>query len=48
MDVEISSNVKFSKLYPKGREAKMWGNIRDFKYVILQSTAKIFQAPAHR
>ena len=47
MEMEISSNVKFSKLYPRGREAKNWGNIGDFRYVILQSTDEIFRAPAH-
>ena len=44
MKVEISSNVKIFKLYPKGREAISWGNIGAFRSLRLQSTAEIFLA----
>ena len=47
MKVEISSNMKFSKLYPRGREARSRGNIGAFRFVISQFTAKIFLAPNH-
>ena len=42
--VEISSNVKFFKLYPVGREAISWGSIRASRSLILQLTDKIFLA----
>ena len=42
MEVEISSNVKFFEHYPRGREARSWGNIGAFRSLELQSTAKIF------
>ena len=45
--VEFSSNMKFFKLYLTGREAKSWGNIKSFRFVTSQSTAKIFLAPDH-
>jgi hypothetical protein len=47
MEVEISSNMKFFKLYPRGREAKSWDNIGAFQYVNLQLTIEIFLAPDH-
>ncbi len=47
MEVEISSNVKFFKLYPRGREARSWGNIGAFRSTISQSTAEIFLTPDH-
>ena len=43
-EVEISSNMKFFKLYPRGREAESWGNIRTFRSIRLQSTTEIFLA----
>ena len=47
MEVENSSDVKFSKLSPRGIEARSWGNIGAFKYVRSQSAAEIFLAPDH-
>ena len=47
MEVEISSNMKFNKLYLRGREAKSRDNIGAFKFVISQSTNEIFLAPNH-
>ena len=47
MKVEISSNVKYFELYPRGRKAKNWGNIGVVRYVRSQSTVKIFLAPDH-
>ena len=44
MEVEVSSNMKFFKLYPRGREVKRWGNIGAFRSLISQSTTKIFLA----
>ena len=44
MEVEISSNMKFFKLYPRGREAR---NIVAFRYVRSQSSAEIFLAHDH-
>jgi hypothetical protein len=44
MEVEISSNAKFFKLSPMGREAISWGNIGTFRSLRLQSTAEIFLA----
>ena len=46
MEVEISSNVKFFKLYPRGRETRSWDSISAFKFVKSQ-TAKIFLTPDH-
>jgi hypothetical protein len=45
VEVGTSSNVKFSRLYPRGREVRSWGNIRAFRYVESQATAEIFLAP---
>ena len=47
MEVEMSSNVKFFQLYPRGKEAKSWNNIGAFIYVRSQSTAEIFLAHNH-
>jgi hypothetical protein len=47
MEVEISSNVQFFKLYMRGREARSWGKIGAFRFFGLQSTAEIFLAPDH-
>jgi hypothetical protein len=47
MEVGISSNVKFFKPYLRVREAKNWGNVGAFRYVISQSTGKIFLAHDH-
>ena len=47
MEVEISSNVKFFKLYPRGRESINWRSIRVFRLVRSQSTAEIFLAHNH-
>jgi hypothetical protein len=44
MEVEISFNVKFFKLYPRGREGKSWDNIGAFRSLRLQSTVEIFLA----
>jgi hypothetical protein len=41
MKVEISSNLKFFKLYPKKNETINWGNIETFRSLIL---AEIFLA----
>jgi hypothetical protein len=35
VEVEISSNMTFLKLYPRRRESIIWGNTGDFKYIIL-------------
>jgi len=48
MEVEISSNMKFIKLYPRGREAMSRGNIGAFRSLISQSTAKTFLAHDHK
>jgi hypothetical protein len=45
MEVEISSNVKFLKLYPRGREARSWGCIGAFTLVTSQLTAEIILGP---
>ena len=45
MEVGISSNVKFFKLYPRGGEAKCRGKIGAFRYVRSQSAAEIYLAP---
>ena len=48
MEVEVSSNLKFFKLYlRRRREAKSWGNIGAFRSVGSQLTSKIFQALDH-
>jgi hypothetical protein len=47
MKVEISSNVKFFRLYPRRRKAKSWGNIGAFRYVRSQSMAEKFLAHDH-
>jgi hypothetical protein len=39
--------VKFFKLYPRGREAKMWGSIGAFTNAKSQSMATIFLALDH-
>jgi hypothetical protein len=44
MEVEVSSNVKFFKLYLRGREARRWGNIRAFRSIKSQLTVEIFLA----
>ena len=44
MEVEISSNMKFFKLYMSARKAISWGNIGTFISLRLQSTADIFLA----
>ena len=44
MKAKISSNMKFFKLYIRRRETRSWDNIRTFRFVISQSTAKIFLA----
>jgi hypothetical protein len=41
------SDVKFFKLYLRGEEAGIWGNIRDSRYVRSQSMAQIFMTPDH-
>jgi hypothetical protein len=48
MEVDISSNVKFSKLWPRGREAMSWGIIGAFRFVKSQLTAEIFLASDHK
>jgi hypothetical protein len=35
------------QIYPRGREAKIWGNTWALRFVRLQLTAKIFLAPNH-
>lgn len=35
------------QIYPRGREAKIWGNTGALRFVRLQLTAKIFLAPDH-
>ena len=45
MEVEISSDVKFFKLYPRKREAGSWGSLRTFKFIKSQLTTEIFLAP---
>ena len=47
MEVEISSNVKFFKLYPKGREVRSLGSIGAFRSLTSQSTARISLACDH-
>ena len=47
MEVDITSNMKFLKLYSRGREAKNWGNIGTSRYVRSQSTVKISLTPDH-
>ena len=42
--MEISSNVKFFKLYLREREAKSWGNMGAFRSLGSQSTVEIFLA----
>ena len=47
--MEVSSNVKFFKLYPRGREARGWGTIRGaFRSLKSQSTAEIFLVRNHK
>ena len=47
MKVEITSNMKFFKLYPRGREDRSWGIIGAFRFVRSQSTTEIFPTPNH-
>ena len=47
MEVEISSNMKFFKLYPRGKKARSWDNIGTFRSLISLSTTKIFLACDH-
>jgi hypothetical protein len=47
MKMDISSNMKFFKLYLRGRETRTWGSIRAFRYVRWQWIAEIFLAPDH-
>jgi hypothetical protein len=44
MEVEVSFNVKFFKLYLVGREAISWGNIGTFRSLKSYLTAEIFLA----
>jgi hypothetical protein len=44
VEVEISPNMKFFKLYPVGREATNWGRIGAFRSLRSQLTVKIFLA----
>lgn len=47
LEVEISSNQKFSRLCSRGREARSWDNIEAFRYIRSQLAAHIFLAHDH-
>jgi ribose 1,5-bisphosphokinase PhnN len=47
MAVEISFNMMFLRLYWRGRESRSHGNLRAFRSIKSQLTAKIFLTPDH-